>query len=207
VPKSGQSREKARGLRSVVGKSDDRRGWSDSLFAAISIIFSAGQSAMSSAEEIRKNISFGPVNRSTVGLLKIIHLECLPVHYSASIYDAIKGGDVAHGHLAYLYGDVAVGEVCFRCEESDGVKKVYLMTIGVLPTYRQFGIGRMLIDFAIQEAKKLHPVTEVFLHVSVENAEGMAFYEHLGFDQTEMVESYYKSLDNGNAYLYTKAIQ
>jgi ribosomal protein S18 acetylase RimI-like enzyme len=129
------------------------------------------------------------------------------VRYSAPIYDAIKNGEQATGTLAFLYGDLAVGEVCFRIDENDGAKQLYLMTIGVLPTYRRFGIGRMLLDYAIDYAKKLTRISEVYLHVSVDNATGMAFYEQLGFERSEMIESYYHSLENGNAYLYKKRLE
>jgi len=35
----------------------------------------------------------------------------------------------ARGHLALVYGDTAVGEVCSRINESEGEKRIYMMTI------------------------------------------------------------------------------
>jgi ribosomal protein S18 acetylase RimI-like enzyme len=162
---------------------------------------------MNTPEQLRKNVSFGPINKSTIGLLKIIHFELLPVHYAEAIYEMIKDGAKARGELAFLYGDTAVGEVCFRIEDSDGVRRLYLMTIGVLPSYQRLGIGKMLLDHAIEEAKKIAPIHDIYLHVSVDNSTAMTFYERLGFTQVELVKEYYRSLDNRDAYLYSKVIE
>ncbi|OHT08845.1 acetyltransferase, GNAT family protein [Tritrichomonas foetus] len=156
------------------------------------------------AEKKQDPISFGPVDKSTVGLLKIIHRELLPVHYTDNIYNVIKEGQQARGELAFFNNDVAVGEICYRLEEDEsGKKKLYIMTIGVLKTYQHRGIATKLIDRAIENAGDS---TEVYLHVHVENEAAMQFYTKLGFTKGDLIENYYKSLDNGNAYVFSKPI-
>jgi ribosomal protein S18 acetylase RimI-like enzyme len=156
-------------------------------------------------EEAARHLSFARVTKSTIGLLKIIHSELLPVRYSPAVYDMIRDSANTRGELAFLCDDVAVGEICFRLEEVEGVKKLYLMTIGVLPTYQKLGIATKLLGHAIEEAKKMGPFTEIYLHVHAENAGAMEFYEKMGFTKGALEEKYYKSLENGDAYVFSKA--
>lgn len=159
------------------------------------------------SDDLLSHLTFGAVNKSTIGLLKIIHRELLPVHYSDGIYDMIKSGKAAKGDLAFLYGDTAVGEVCYRIEEKDGEKRLYIMTIGVLQTYQHKGIGKVLLEHAIEDAKKTDPsIKEAYLHVHAENTAAMAFYEKMGFAKGELCEKYYKALENGDAYVFTRAL-
>ncbi|KAH0787178.1 acetyltransferase, GNAT family protein [Histomonas meleagridis] len=153
--------------------------------------------------ELPHKVTFGPVDKSSVGLLKIIHRNLLPVHYSNDTYETIKEGINAKGILAYYNDDTAVGEICYRKEEVDGVKKMYILTIGVLPTYQRQGIATMLINKALEDIKD---VTEVYLHVHVDNEKAIQFYTKLGFTNTSRVEGYYKSFENKDAYLFSKKI-
>ena len=153
--------------------------------------------------ELPHRITFGPVDKSSIGLLKIIHHELLPIHYSIDIYEIIKQGIGAKGILAYYNDDTAVGEICYRKEEVDGVKKLYIMTIGVLPTYQRQGIATMLINQALDDAKE---VSEVYLHVHVDNESAIQFYTKLGFTNVTRVVGYYKSLKDSDAYLFSKTI-
>ncbi|KAH0789279.1 acetyltransferase, GNAT family protein [Histomonas meleagridis] len=153
--------------------------------------------------ELPHKITFGPVDKSSIGLLKIIHRELLPIHYSDDIYEIIKQNLGVKGILAYYNDDTAVGEICYRKENVDGVKKLYIMTIGVLPTYQRQGIATMLINKALEDAKE---ETEVYLHVLVDNEVAIKFYTKLGFTKVTKVEGYYKSLQGSDAYLFRKEI-
>jgi ribosomal protein S18 acetylase RimI-like enzyme len=162
---------------------------------------------MNSPEEIRNHLSFGPVNKSTIGILKLIHKLLLPVHYSAPIYDVMRDRKTAQADLLYLYDDTPVGEVSFRIEQHDSEKFIYLMTIGVLPTYQRLGLGTILLNHAIEEAKKVVPdAAEIYLHVHVENEAAMEFYRRLGFTRGELNTKYYKSLNNGDAYTFSRRL-
>jgi ribosomal protein S18 acetylase RimI-like enzyme len=104
--------------------------------------------------------------------------------------------------LVFLYDDTAVGEVSFRIEDSDGVKKAYLMTIGVLKAYQRLGIGTLLLNHAISQAQALVPIKEIYLHVQAENEAAMAFYERHRFTKGPLETQYYQSLENGDAYVF-----
>jgi ribosomal protein S18 acetylase RimI-like enzyme len=159
-----------------------------------------------SREEIRQHLSFGPVNKSTVGLLKILHRELLPVQYTDDIYELMKDRKQTQADLAFLYDDTAVGEVSFRVESYDGGERAYIMTIGVLKTYQRLGIGTLLLEHAISEATKLAPINQMYLHVHAANETAMAFYRSQHFLQGALEPAFYQTLENGDAYLFSKAI-
>ena len=156
--------------------------------------------------EFKEEISFVPVDKMTVGLLRRIHRECLPVHYNKNIYQMFAEGKVARGHLAYMNNDVAVGEICYRIEEDPNTKKkkLYLMTIGVLKTYQHKGIATKLLNKVIDEESK--NVEEIYLHVLTSNESAIGFYTKNGFTQREFIKQYYTGLDMGDAYIYAKEI-
>jgi ribosomal protein S18 acetylase RimI-like enzyme len=155
-----------------------------------------------SREEIERHITFSPVNKSTIGLQKIIHRELLPVKYSSSIYEMMTDRTCVTAELAFLYDDTAIGEVSFRIEDSDDVKKAYLMTIGVLKAYQRLGIGTLLLNRAISQAQALVPIKEIYLHVQAENEAAIAFYERHQFTRGPLETQYYQSLANGDAYVF-----
>jgi ribosomal protein S18 acetylase RimI-like enzyme len=159
-----------------------------------------------SREEIHQHLSFGPVNKSTVGLLKILHRELLPIHSSDEIYELMKDRKQIQADLAFLYDDTAIGEVSFQVESYDGGHRAYITTIGVLKTYQRLGIGTLLLEHAISEAMKLAPINQLYLHVHTANEAAMAFYRSQHFSQGELKPGFYKSLENGDAYLFSKAI-
>ena len=156
--------------------------------------------------EFKEEITFGPVDKMTVGLLRIIHRQSLPIHYHKHIYKIFAEGKEAHGYLAYMNNDVAVGEVCARIEidEKTKEKKLYLMTIGVLKTYQHKGIATKLLNKMIEESKGCK---EVYLHVLSTNEAAKAFYKKNGFVEKTFLPHYYKALEMGDAYIYSKRLE
>jgi hypothetical protein len=69
------------------------------------------------------------VNKSTIGLQKIIHRELLRVPCSPEISDLMKDPSRVRAELAFLSDDTAVGEITFPIKDSGDVKRVSLMTI------------------------------------------------------------------------------
>lgn len=154
--------------------------------------------------ELPHKITFGPVDKMTVGLLKLIHRALLPVHYKDGIYEDIKNGEKAHGILAFYNDDTAVGEICYRIEKADGEEpKLYIMTIGVLKPYQRQGIASQLFNKVVEDNKE---IKEVYLHVHVENPGAVEFYKKLGFSIIETLPDYYKSLPNQSAIVMSRKI-
>jgi ribosomal protein S18 acetylase RimI-like enzyme len=73
--------------------------------------------------------------------------------------------------------DEVVGFTIFR---TDGVFVGYIQTVGVMPEWREKGIGTRLIRFAERRLFKQFP--NVFLCVSSFNPGAMRLYRRLGYD-------------------------
>ncbi len=70
-----------------------------------------------------------------------------------------------------------------------------LVTIEVLPEYRRESIGGMLYQ-ALEASLHEWGGSSIHLHVSVENANAVAFYQRLGFRIVHRVPQYYlRSID------------
>ena len=80
-------------------------------------------------------------------------------------------------YVAVLGGEV-VGFTILRME---GVFVGYIQTVGVMPGWRNRGIGTRLIDFAERRIFERFP--NVFLCVSSFNKEARRLYERLGYDE------------------------
>ena len=103
----------------------------------------------------------------------------------------------------------AVGDVCARVEpypEKEGCKRLYIMTIGVLPAYRRRGIASQLLTYVLEEASKNKEILEVYLHVQTSNAEAKDFYLSKGFVQTGTIKNYYKRISPPDCYVLGKSL-
>lgn len=56
----------------------------------------------------------------------------------------------------------------------------YISNLAVFDKYRGYGVGKRLIDFAIEEAKRLGK-SQLALDVETDNKNAISFYHHLGF--------------------------
>eukprot|EP00529_Nitzschia_sp_RCC80_P032267 CAMPEP_0113463754 /NCGR_PEP_ID=MMETSP0014_2-20120614/12831_1 /TAXON_ID=2857 /ORGANISM="Nitzschia sp." /LENGTH=219 /DNA_ID=CAMNT_0000355779 /DNA_START=81 /DNA_END=740 /DNA_ORIENTATION=- /assembly_acc=CAM_ASM_000159 len=97
-------------------------------------------------------------------------------------------------------GDVVGGDNNNNKDQKNQTQKrrIYIMTLGVLAAYRGRGIGTKLIQSILDYfehnmmSDELKDVTEISLHVHVENQDAIDFYtEKFGFLRGELVENYY----------------
>jgi hypothetical protein len=52
---------------------------------------------MNTPEQLRAHVSFARVNRSTIGLLRLMHYELLPVRFTDDLYDVLREGSKSQG--------------------------------------------------------------------------------------------------------------
>lgn len=81
-----------------------------------------------------------------------------------------------------------------------------ILTIGVLPAFRQQGVGfrflQNLFDYAAEKQVK-----RIFLEVSADNKPAQRLYQKAGFTQTGMRKNYYKTATGfTNALCLTKTL-
>ncbi len=155
-------------------------------------------------------VDFGGVTADNVEQLRLINTTCFPITYADGFYnEMVKAKNENLTKFAYHNGFI-VGAICSRVQED----KIYIMTLGVLPSYRGRAVGsklvQSLIDFAGSEESKTlvsGNVKEVMLHVQISNGDAIKFYERLGFEKGEMVENYYKRIDPPHCYILRKTFE
>jgi len=99
--------------------------------------------------------------------------------------DALEAGYV--GWVAREGGDVIGFAVLMRA-----VDEMHLLVIGIAPEQQRTGRGRMLLGFAITQARETG-MTRMLLEVRPSNPGAIAFYQHAGFVQIGRRRGYYPS--------------
>ena len=137
-------------------------------------------------------------------------------------------------YVAVCYSDVCVGGIACRCEKTQDAKvKAYIMTIGVLPPYRNMGIGSALLREVLKLITEDSNIHEIYLHVQVDaldrlklctgllnvkspisksefssgqvnNEDAVRFYQKHGFEVVDKIVGYYKRLDPPDCFLLKK---
>lgn len=57
-------------------------------------------------------------------------------------------------NCAAYYNDVVVGGVCCRIDQSEGQRRLYIMTLGCLAPYRRQGIGTKMLEHVLAYVQK-----------------------------------------------------
>jgi len=176
-------------------------------------------------------VEFGEINGSNVEELRKINTACFPVQYQPSFYrNIVEGGDNGLCKFAYV-NEVVVGAVCCRIEplgnggaakkaddgtehrDHDCGQRIYIMTLGVLASYRNRGIGTKLIQSVLEhyDANKdgdYAAVKSICLHVQISNKDAMNFYmERFGFTKGPMIKNYYRRVDPPHCYILQKDLK
>ncbi|KAG0175079.1 N-alpha-acetyltransferase 50 [Apophysomyces sp. BC1034] len=87
-----------------------------------------------------ERIALGDVTPNNIGTLQRLHSVLFPVHYGDKFYkEVLEAGEFAK--LVY-YNDICVGSVCCRVEIDNENTRLYMMTLGVLESYRNRGLGK-----------------------------------------------------------------
>ena len=83
-------------------------------------------------------------------------------------------------------------------------RKVRIMLFGVLPDYRNQGIGKQLLD-AFRMRAMLEGFVSIMLEVRTSNIEARRFYLRNGFRETDILIRYYR--DGGDGVRMTAPVQ
>ncbi len=135
-----------------------------------------------------------------------INKTCLPENYPDSFFLVLY----QHAPRAFLVAEAngsVVGYIMCRIERGISsfgplpVKKGHVVSIAVLPEYRNRGIGSELIRRGI-EGMKEYGVSEVFLEVRRSNETAIQVYEQLGFEVKRVLRGYYR--DGEDAFLMVR---
>ena len=81
-----------------------------------------------------------------------------------------------------------------------------ILTIGVLPAFRQQGVGFQFLQGLFNYAME-NQVKQIFLEVSADNKPAQRLYQKAGFTQTGMRKNYYKTATGfADALCFTKTL-
>jgi len=147
-------------------------------------------------------VDLGEITSHNIKQLKRLNQHIFPITYNDKFYkDVLEVGNLAK--FAF-FNDVVVGAVCCRVHNSDGVQRLYIMTLGCLEPYRNLGVGRKLLEHVLDICTK-GKYKSVFLHVQVNNETAISFYQRFGFVIKETKEQYYKKIEPTDAYVLEKS--
>lgn len=133
-----------------------------------------------------------------------INLKTLPEHYSDYFYESLLAelpeafivAEVEKKLVGYIMCKIEYGFSNFK--KLGFVKKGHVVSVAVLPEFRQKGIGRALVEESITGVKSKKS-DELYLEVRCSNNEAIKLYEKLGFIIKQRLKAYYR--DGEDAYL------
>ncbi|KAG2333788.1 hypothetical protein Bca4012_016591 [Brassica carinata] len=172
----------------------------------------------------RASICFRPINPSDLERLEQIHRDLFPIRYESEFFqNVVNGGDIVSwaavdrsrpdGHSEELIGFVTAKFVLARESEiSDLIRYdsskgeetlVYILTLGVVETYRKLGVAKSLIKEVIKYASSIPVCRGVYLHVIAHNNPAIRLYKRMSFRCVRRLHGFY--LINGqhfDSYLF-----
>lgn len=146
-------------------------------------------------------IDLSDITKHNIKLMRRLNQAIFPVNYNEKFYrDVLEAGELAK--LAF-YNDVVVGAVCCRIEQAENEKRLYIMTLGCLFTYRRLGIGTTMLNHVLDCATK-RGIDSIYLHVQINNVGAIEFYKKFGFVIVDTKEDYYKRIEPSSALVLKK---
>lgn len=149
---------------------------------------------------------------SEADLVSVININrvCLPENYTYFFFQTILRNYPKTFLVAEVDGKI-VGYIMCRVErilskfERFKFKKAgHVISIAVLPEYRNRGIASSLLGKAMDALKNEYGCEEVFLEVRVSNSPAISLYEKLGFSKVSTSRRYY--LDGEDAYIMARKL-
>jgi len=136
-----------------------------------------------------------------------------PVRYDDKFYrEAARDENRDLIRLAFNHGTL-IGAICCRLEANDksreqlkGLSRIYIMTLGVLAPYRGYGIGSKLLNTILAYAASRKDISDIFLHVQINNTDAMRLYKRFGFEVIGLLQCYYKRIEPADAYVLSKGV-
>jgi ribosomal-protein-alanine N-acetyltransferase len=98
-------------------------------------------------------------------------------------------------------GDTMIGFGFLLCQ----VEEVHILNIAILPHYQGRGIGRELMNFLVDRAKK-HGGIYMILEVRPTNKTAISLYESMGFKKIGVRKGYYEipdSIEREDAWVFS----
>ncbi|ETK94703.1 hypothetical protein F441_02353 [Phytophthora nicotianae CJ01A1] len=154
------------------------------------------------------DVVFKSVDKNNVQRLRELNLQLFPVRYNLAFYKEVVSSPLGYAQLACV-GGYAVGAICCRREPvkdgPDGLERTYIMTLGVLESYRRAKIGSRLLEGVIAQSVR-DSVVQIYLHVQTNNTPALRFYRSHGFEATQILRNYYKHIEPPDCYVLRRQL-
>ena len=142
-----------------------------------------------------------------------INFEALPEHYPPFFYLDLHRRFPETFVISETMGGGIVGYMMCRVETGFSpfgvlkglVRKGHIISIAVLEEHRRRGIGRALMETALEALRETYKCRECYLEVRISNNESVSFYEGLGFKKLRTNQFYYR--DGEAAYTMGKSLR
>ncbi len=158
---------------------------------------------------IQKNYTLRRFSPADLEAVININRVCLPENYAAYFFiDTFN--TLPETFIVADYQGQVVGYIMCRLEHGFSdlrklrfARKGHIISVAVLPDFRNVGIGYSLVEQAIS-AFSGHHADECYLEVRTNNVLAINLYKKMGFEVTRTIPRYY--FDGFDAYVMTKPL-
>ena len=141
-----------------------------------------------------------------------INLKCLPENYSSQFFIELyehypKTFIVAEADaqiIGYIMCRIETGISEFKRPIFGIAHKGHIVSIAVIPEYRRQGVGKELINQAMQRMPE-YGATECYLEVRTTNEAAVKLYKRLEFEIVRRISGYY--YDGEDAYVMARKLE
>ncbi|XP_073130698.1 histone acetyltransferase MCC1 [Henckelia pumila] len=170
------------------------------------------------------SISFRPIQPPDLAVLERIHGDLFPIRYESEFFhNVVNGRDIvswgavdqsqANSENGELIGFVTARVVMAKESEIEDLLSfdspnsdqtlVYILTLGVLESYRNLGIGNSLINEVVKFASNISTCRAVYLHVISYNIPAIHLYKKMSFQcLRRLYNFYYINGQHYDSYLF-----
>ncbi len=158
---------------------------------------------------IQKNYTLRRFSPADLEAVININRVCLPENYAAYFFiDTFN--TLPETFIVADYQGQVVGYIMCRLEHGFSdlrklrfARKGHIISVAVMPDFRNLGIGYSLVEQAISAFSGSH-ADECYLEVRLNNVPAINLYKKMGFEVTRTIPRYY--FDGFDAYVMTKPL-
>ncbi|KAF3432651.1 hypothetical protein FNV43_RR23753 [Rhamnella rubrinervis] len=167
----------------------------------------------------RPTICYRPIRPSDLQILEQIHSDLFPIRYETEFFENVVNGrdivswaavdrsqpndqnDELIGFITakiVLAKESEIGDILSYDPLKSDQTLVYILTLGVVETYRNLGIASSLIREVIKYSSSIQTCRAVYLHVISYNNPAIHLYKKMSFKSVRRLQGFY--LINGQHY-------
>ncbi|MEJ0009404.1 MAG: GNAT family N-acetyltransferase [Alphaproteobacteria bacterium] len=135
-----------------------------------------------------------PVGSGHAKALSELHHACFAKGWGPLEFESFFERAGVFAAIAYHKNHMPVGFVlCWLIGD-----QCDLLSMGVLPDFRRDGVGLMLLDYAVENARHMGAAA-LTLEVNANNTAAQTLYESQGFEKFSTRKGYYTNMDGTRA--------